>query len=319
MINIIIPAYNCTETLPRTLCSLGAQTKKRQFICTIVDDCSTEDLMPIIKMFEPLFPIKYIRLEENKGPGFARQVGIDNAGLCDYVMFVDSDDMLLPNALNKLTREIRLNSPDILTSKFIHEKEDKTEDLMNENATTWVHGKVYRVEFLEKYKIRFNDLRINEDSAFNTMCLNLADKVLYLDEVTYIWTYTKTSLTRSDSDFFFKCLPYYVEAIEYAYGKVMRYKDLEVNCPRFSDVISNCYHYYEMINYYRKEDLPAFEDKVISFFRTIDYFDLVLDKTFYKTILVSIVKCIPMCHEGIYEYEHTFGQFIEIIKERLNV
>ena len=45
MVDIIIPAYNCSETLPRLLASIGAQTKPEKCIVTIVDDCSIEDIV----------------------------------------------------------------------------------------------------------------------------------------------------------------------------------------------------------------------------------------------------------------------------------
>ena len=47
MINIIIPAYNCSSTLGRTLSSLVAQTDT-SFEVIVVDDCSTEDIKSII-------------------------------------------------------------------------------------------------------------------------------------------------------------------------------------------------------------------------------------------------------------------------------
>ena len=47
MINVIIPAYNCSKTLGRTLASLVAQTDT-DFEVTVVDDCSTEDIKTIV-------------------------------------------------------------------------------------------------------------------------------------------------------------------------------------------------------------------------------------------------------------------------------
>lgn len=48
MINIIIPAYNCSNTLGRTLASLVAQTDQN-FEVIIVDDCSVENIYFIVE------------------------------------------------------------------------------------------------------------------------------------------------------------------------------------------------------------------------------------------------------------------------------
>ena len=47
MIDVIIPAYNCTNTLGTTLASLAAQTDK-DFHVIVVDDCSTEDILSVV-------------------------------------------------------------------------------------------------------------------------------------------------------------------------------------------------------------------------------------------------------------------------------
>jgi glycosyltransferase involved in cell wall biosynthesis len=48
---IIIPAYNCSKTLGRTLDSLVQQTNK-EFSVVIIDDCSTENILDIINSYE---------------------------------------------------------------------------------------------------------------------------------------------------------------------------------------------------------------------------------------------------------------------------
>ena len=66
----------------------------------IVDDNSTEDFLDIIETFKQSLNIKYLRNITNLGCGGSRQVGIDFIGLSDnYILFLDSDDILLPNAI----------------------------------------------------------------------------------------------------------------------------------------------------------------------------------------------------------------------------
>ena len=64
MINVIIPAYNCSKTLGRTLASLVAQTDQN-FEVIIIDDCSTENIKNIIDDYNNKLKIIYIRNENN--------------------------------------------------------------------------------------------------------------------------------------------------------------------------------------------------------------------------------------------------------------
>ena len=90
MLNIIMPTFNSTATLPRALGSLVSQTKQ-QFMLTIVDDCSyIGDVKQILSEFTHVLkcPISYLQTEVNSGPGAARQLGIDRTDeKVDYVMF----------------------------------------------------------------------------------------------------------------------------------------------------------------------------------------------------------------------------------------
>lgn len=97
MLKIIIPCYNCLETLPKTLASLLSQTDS-DFLVHLIDDASTQDLSPIIEHFSQYLNIVVTRNETNVGCGMSRQVGIDNID-ADYITFLDSDDVLMPYAV----------------------------------------------------------------------------------------------------------------------------------------------------------------------------------------------------------------------------
>ena len=94
MINVIIPAYNCSKTIGKTLSSLVAQTDSN-FEVIVIDDSSTEDIKSIIDSYSDKLNIIYIRNEKNLGCGMTRQVGIDNATQ-KFITFLDSDDMFMP-------------------------------------------------------------------------------------------------------------------------------------------------------------------------------------------------------------------------------
>lgn len=199
-IDVIIPAYNCSKTLPRTLGSLLAQTNSN-FNIILVDDCSTEDLTPIVEQFNML-NIQHVRKERNEGCGMARQTGIDSS-TAPYFTFVDADDILMPYTIDLFYQGIEQHSEIDYFMGFFYEQSPNGRDLqLIKDGWTWCHGKLYKREFIEKYNIR-NDITVKyaDDSFFNSMVTEFATLSI-IQRPLYIWTYTPTSITRKkDSEF----------------------------------------------------------------------------------------------------------------------
>lgn len=205
MVNIIIPLYKNKDNIRDCLNSLRAQTKKT-FIVTIVQDCDGEDYTEIIKEFRKDLKIQFLKNEKNFGPGLTRQRGLDLNKMCDYVMFLDSDDMLNPRAVELLYTFAKAKFADVVTSKIIIEKKyGKGLVCQGRRTDSWLHGKIYNFNYLKKNNIRFfEEIRYNEDVAFNLLALHLSEKIFFLDEETYIFRDYKNSITRSDSSKFTK-------------------------------------------------------------------------------------------------------------------
>lgn len=217
IVDLIIPTYKARETLPSALDSLVAQTKKL-FIVTIVQDADGEDYTDIIQKYrERGLVIRHLQMEENGGPGAARQYGMDTDLKSEFFMFMDADDLLNPRAIEVLSREIKLNNADVITSNFLVTNKDGTSLVMDVESTpcTWCHGKMYRAQYLRDAKIRFlPGLRLNEDSYFNLVAVNTTCNKIKLREVTYIWHRNDNSLTRADGDdgFFIKSWEGYIRS-----------------------------------------------------------------------------------------------------------
>ena len=205
MFDIIIPAFNCSSTLGRALASLETQIFK-DFRVIIVDDCSTEDITPIIQEKQKNLEIAYIRKETNEGPGLARQTGIDNAS-SNYVAFLDADDVLMPYTVETWYYMVSANSNiDVFHSYFYEQSySDGTPVLLlHQRGFTWMHGKLYKLSFLKNNNIRFHkDLRYMEDSYFNSICTELGLSAI-ISIPMYIWINNQTSITRIDNGDFHK-------------------------------------------------------------------------------------------------------------------
>ena len=96
-VSIIIPTYNCSQYLPLAITSVLTQTYK-DYEIIVVDDGSTDNTRAVLAEFGQA--ITYIS-QENRGPGAARNAGI-NVSRGDYLVFLDADDLLLPEMLETL-------------------------------------------------------------------------------------------------------------------------------------------------------------------------------------------------------------------------
>ena len=105
--SIITPTYNRGTLLSRAVRSCINQTVA-DFELLIIDDCSADNTSEVVALFrDPR--IVYDKLNRNKGVNAARNRGLDLAR-GEYIVFLDSDDELLPEALNiflKLWSEVK--------------------------------------------------------------------------------------------------------------------------------------------------------------------------------------------------------------------
>ena len=96
MIDLIIPMYNCLDTIDKTLNSIYCQDRKNLYKIILVDDCSSCDYTSVLDKYSKSLDITYLRLTQNYGPGIARQYGIDHSN-SQYIMFIDADDITWKN------------------------------------------------------------------------------------------------------------------------------------------------------------------------------------------------------------------------------
>lgn len=97
--SVIVPVYNVMPYLTPCVCSVLAQTQE-DFELILVNDGSTDESGALCeKLAATDVRIRVIH-QENKGLGGARNTGID-AAKGDWLLFVDSDDTIVPEALEK--------------------------------------------------------------------------------------------------------------------------------------------------------------------------------------------------------------------------
>ncbi len=172
-IDMIIPAFNARETLFRALSSVASQSVAPEIDVTVVDDCSTGGgYEEILAAFQPFLSVRVLRLEENVGPGFARQHGIDHTNN-PLIAFLDADDALGDALSLKKLREALLVGPlCVMVSGAVQRVGPGGSRFGSRGAEHLpgsVCGKLYRRDFLEEFDIRFLTSRSCEDDGFNLL------------------------------------------------------------------------------------------------------------------------------------------------------
>jgi glycosyltransferase involved in cell wall biosynthesis len=100
-VSIIIPTFNCAAHVEEAVQSALSQTLPAHQVL-VIDDGSTDDTRERLGRLRDAGRIQYF-YQPNAGKSTARNLGIKNA-LSEWLLFLDSDDVLLPTALEDLAR-----------------------------------------------------------------------------------------------------------------------------------------------------------------------------------------------------------------------
>lgn len=115
-VSVVIPAYNAQQYLGETLDCLAVQTL-REIEVLVVDDGSADSTPEILREYSEKYPfIRAIR-QENAGVAAARNRGIQEAA-GEYLYFLDSDDLIEPDALEQLYQTARQHEAELVICKI---------------------------------------------------------------------------------------------------------------------------------------------------------------------------------------------------------
>jgi glycosyltransferase involved in cell wall biosynthesis len=113
LVSVVIPHFNQGHFLRECVESVRAQTYGGEVEIVVVDDASgQEGTAEVLSELEALEGVEVIRLEENGGPSRARNVGIERCR-GRYLLPVDADNLLLPEAIEKLVAQLATAGEDV--------------------------------------------------------------------------------------------------------------------------------------------------------------------------------------------------------------
>ena len=127
-LTLAICVYNAEKYIKETLESVMAQTMQ-DFHLLIVNDCSTDGSVAAIEKFFAEHPreVEIVSLEENKGICYARHYA-ERKATTKFMMFLDADDVLYPNAIETMYRKITADSDLMAVGcylEYVNEKSKK--------------------------------------------------------------------------------------------------------------------------------------------------------------------------------------------------
>lgn len=211
-VSVIVPVYNAEKTLAACLGNLVHQTLQ-EIELILVNDASTDGSPSILLDCEHAFPEKVllVNLEENQGPGGARNAGLYYAS-GEYIGFVDSDDIPDVTMYERLYRHAMLGGYDMVDCTYYSEESDslflktgegcvglldgaKRSELIVGGGYLW--SRLFKRELFEGLSFRSNT--ILEDMETLMLLFMRTQRMGALRDPLYKYSYSPSSASKPSS------------------------------------------------------------------------------------------------------------------------
>ena len=272
-ISVIVPVYNTQNYLKECIDSVLNQSfKDFELIC--INDGSTDNSLNILKDYEIKDARVKVISQENRGLGASRNLGLKLAQ-GEYVLFLDSDDYLSLDALEKLHHHAYVNDLDLVLFKIMNfnyktRKESHTEyfdmkflkEIVGDEIFNWtrVKNRIFDISVTATSKLFKRDLisdvefpegLLFEDNLFFTKVIFNAKSIYFYDEYFYYRRIRPDSITNSYHSKFSDCIIIYDRIIEYV-KSINKY--YEFSNQIFDKKCFDFFHRFKLVHEEYKED-----------------------------------------------------------------
>lgn len=209
LISIIIPVYNTERYLAACLDSVISQSYHNLEII-VVNDGSSDYSLQIAESYAAKDDRIRLYSSDNEGPSEARNRGL-NVATGDYIAFVDSDDILLPDALEIMLETINHKNADLIEGvslkgsvykevtfpkKLVVESFTPSEAISNilyqKTLLPSAWGKLYKSYLFEN--LRFEKDILYEDLNIFYHIIDRCKKIIWIDFPVYFYRETEGSI-----------------------------------------------------------------------------------------------------------------------------
>ena len=264
MISVIIPIYNAEKYLDRCIQSVLSQTFKEIEII-LVDDGSNDSSLQICQSYADMYADIKVIAQKNSGVSSARNAGIAKAK-GEYVMFVDSDDYMLPEMCEIMVNAVKRKHADIVVcgttetwgGLWAPQKEvdyynlDSFKNAFIDHLTSellsppW--NKIYKRNLI---KVLFDtSISFGEDLIFNLRYLNNCQRISFITEAPF---YHEKA---NDQSLVNRVYPSRLIEIEKVHSTVLEFyngNDINIHCKYLRDVLVYSMAIVKNVNYSLRE------------------------------------------------------------------
>lgn len=233
-ISIIANFYKSEKYIPKLMKSVLAQTY-RDFELIAVNDCSPGHDLEILRKYQKIFKsngldLRIVDNKVNMGISFAKYEGIKVAK-GEYLTFIDGDDWLEPQALEKMITPAIENNLDLVVAdcyrtyfggikKTIHSSNCKKNKIynvieikneiskaffgVNIYSANGYWGKLFKKSTLKKSAYLPSEITLYEDVFFNLEFLLVSERIMFISYPAYNWRWggiSSGSSTKSEESF----------------------------------------------------------------------------------------------------------------------
>lgn len=210
-ITVVIPFFNSEKTIRKTLESVSTQSNCDWRI-VLVNDGSFDRSRIIAQEFQLSFNDKICIVDiENSGQSIARDIALSRVET-DWVMYLDSDDLLEENVLGNISNALIQSNHDVIVMDYVVESNNQSTYISNDRFHTtnptnidiikaldkkvqfslWTSNLIYRTEYIKKNHFKFSLkeklmrslIDINhmqgEEIMFASKALYFSDKIKYI-------------------------------------------------------------------------------------------------------------------------------------------
>lgn len=208
--SIIVPVYKAEKYIHSCIESILTQ-RYTDFELLLVDDGSPDKSGDICENYAKADKRIRVFHQQNKGVSAARNTGLDNV-TGQYVLFVDADDMLYPNALNVLKQQLDISDANIDLIQFsinneynIYETDDKFSEILSSGdyvkagtLNVCIGGSLFNNEIIKINHLRFNEqIKYAEDQLFIFDYLKYSQSNIRINNVLYFYRINSNSAVRN--------------------------------------------------------------------------------------------------------------------------